>query len=49
MNLKEQRMTVNICGVPHKVIECEDCFNIDTHFGMIDYAKCEIKVNKDLT
>lgn len=43
-------MTVNICGVSHKVIECEDCFNsTDAHFGMIDYIKSEIKVNKDLT
>lgn len=49
MTVRETRMTVNICGVPHKVIECEDNFNIDTHFGMIDYAKCEIKINKDLT
>ncbi len=26
-------MKVNICGVPHTVVECEDKFNVDTHFG----------------
>lgn len=39
---------VNICGIPHKVVYCEDSFNMDTHFGQIDYGKCLIKVNKDL-
>lgn len=41
-------MTVNICGIPHKIIECEDNFNVDTHFGMIDYKELVIKVNKDM-
>lgn len=41
-------MTVNICGIPHKVIECEDNFNVDTHFGQIDYKACEIRINKDM-
>lgn len=27
-------MIVNICGIPHKVIECEDNFNVDTHSTM---------------
>lgn len=40
---------VNICGIPHDVIECEDTLGTETHFGMIDYQKCEIKINKDLT
>lgn len=39
---------VNICGVPHKVIECEDVFDIDTHLGMINYKDAVIKINKDL-
>lgn len=30
-------MTVNICGIPHKVVECEDKFDVDSHFGQIDY------------
>ena len=42
-------MIVNICGLPHKVIEKEDNFDIDCHFGQIDYKKCEIKINKDMT
>ena len=41
--------TVNICGVPHKIIECEDKFDVDLHFGQIDYAKCEIYINKNMT
>lgn len=42
-------MKVNICGVPHTVIECEDKFDVDAHFGQIDYKACEIRVNKDLS
>ena len=42
-------MKVNICGVPHTVVECEDKFNVDTHFGQIDYKACEIRINKDMT
>lgn len=41
-------MIVNICGVPHEVIECEDNFNMDCHMGMIDYAEAEIKINSKL-
>ena len=41
-------MTVNICGIRHNVIECEDVFNTDTHFGQIDFRKCEIRLNKDM-
>lgn len=41
-------MIVNICGIPHKVIECEDNFNVDAHFGQIDYKACEIRINKDM-
>lgn len=42
-------MIVNICGVPHKVVECEDKFNTDVHFGQIDYKTCEIRINEDMT
>lgn len=41
-------MVVNICGIPHKVIEYEDTFNADTHFGQIDYKTCEIRINNDM-
>lgn len=41
-------MKVNICGVKHKVVECEDKFDTDLHFGQIDYKTCEIRINKDL-
>lgn len=43
-------MTVNICGIPHSIIFCEDSFQCgDTHFGEIDYGKAEIKVNSALS
>lgn len=42
-------MTVNICGIPHRIVECEDSFNVDTHFGQIDYKTCEIRINKDMS
>lgn len=42
-------MTVNICGIPHRIVECEDSFNVDTHFGQIDYKSCEIRINKDMS
>lgn len=42
-------LKVNICGIPHEVISCEDSFSADaTHFGEIDYKACKIKVNKDM-
>lgn len=42
-------MKVNICGVTHEVVEVEDDFNADaTHFGIIEYSKCKIKINKDM-
>lgn len=41
-------MIVNICGVPHKVVEVNDNFDIDCHMGMIDHKRAEIKINKEL-
>lgn len=40
-------MIVNICGIPHEVKYVQDNFNIDTHFGQINYAKAEILINDD--
>lgn len=42
-------MKVNICGVPYSLIECEDNFNADENYGLINYMTCEIHVNKNLT
>ena len=43
-------MTVNICGIPHKVIECDDSFNAnEIHFGQINYKDCTIRISKDMT
>ena len=41
-------MKVNICGILHTVIECEDHFDVDAHFGQIDYKTCEIRINKNM-
>lgn len=42
-------MKVNICGIPHEIIECEDSFTAEaTHFGEIDYKACKIRINKDM-
>lgn len=42
-------MKVNICGISHEIVECEDFFSTDaTHFGEIDYKACKIKINKDM-
>ena len=41
-------MKVNICGIEHNVIECEDNFDIETHMGQIDYGNCTIKINKNI-
>ena len=41
-------MIVNICGIPHKIIECDDNFDLDTHFGQIDYQNAIIKINKNM-
>lgn len=42
-------MIVNICDIPHKVVQIEDVFDTECHFGMIDFKKCEIRINKELT
>ena len=41
-------MTVNICGLKHKVVECEDKFDTVCHLGMIAYKDLEIHINKDM-
>ena len=40
-------MTVNICGVPHKIVECEDKFNVDVHFAVRDWGGKNDKRRKD--
>lgn len=40
---------VNICGIPYTIIYCEDNFDMDTHFGQIDYKEATIKINKNLS
>ena len=42
-------MKVSICGIPYQIIECDDNFDIDLHFGEIKYGKGEIYINKCLS
>lgn len=41
-------MKVNICGLPHEVVEIEDGFDMECHMGMIQYKDLIIKINKDM-
>lgn len=42
-------VVVNICGIQHKVIECEDSFSADAvHFGEVDFKQAEIRINKNM-
>ena len=45
----ESKKVIKICGVPYTITECDDKFNVDTHFGMVDYTGCDIRINKGLT
>lgn len=38
---------VSICGIPHKIVLCEDYFDTDLHLGQIKYATAEIRINKN--
>lgn len=40
---------VYITGIKYKIVEVEDQFDVDCHFGMIDFKKCVIKINKDMS
>ena len=40
---------VVICGIPHRVVLCDDNFNVDLHFGQINYEKAEIRINSKAT
>ena len=35
-------MKVNICGIPYTIISCQDQFDTESHFGMIDHLDCKI-------
>ena len=40
--------TVNICGVPHEIVETKDTYK-NNDCGMIDYIKCKIHLNPELS
>lgn len=41
-------MQVNVCGIKYKVIEREDSFTDNTHFGCVEYSSATITINKNL-
>lgn len=41
-------MKVNICGIPHDIVEVEDSFGDDFTMGQIIYSKALIQLNKDM-
>lgn len=42
-------MKVNICGLPHEIIEVEDTFSSDCMLGLFEYNSMSIKINKDVS
>lgn len=42
-------MKVNICGIPYDVEYCKDAFNVDAHFGQIEYKTAKILINEEMT
>ena len=43
-------MIINICGIPHEIIEREDVFDAtELHFGQIDFKQCKIYIAKEST
>ena len=44
------KKTIDICGIPYQVVECEDYFTGDSvHFGEIDIKQCKIQIAKDMS
>lgn len=41
-------MKVNICGLPHDVVEASNKFDVDLHLGQINYKDLEIVINKEM-
>lgn len=46
MKLKKAK-TVTICGIRHTVEYVKDQFDVDTHFGQINYKEAQILINED--
>ena len=42
-------MRINICGIPHEVVECEDVFDANQmHLGQIEFKDAKILINRNL-
>lgn len=40
---------VTLCGIPYRVVLCDDSFDIDLHMGQIKYGKGEIRISNQVT
>lgn len=41
---------INICGIPHTIIICDDAFTSNNaHLGEIDYKSATIKISSGMT
>jgi hypothetical protein len=38
-----------ICGIPYTIVLEKDNFDVDLHFGQIDYKTCTIRINNDIS
>lgn len=39
---------INICGIPHEIINVKDEFELNNQLGVIDITKCIIRINSEL-
>lgn len=40
---------VTLCGIPYRVVLCDDSFDFDLHMGQIKYGKGEIRISNQVT
>ena len=40
---------VTICGIPYTVLLEKDSFDMDLHFGLVDYKNSTIRINKEIS
>lgn len=39
---------INICGIPHEIVNVKDEFELNNQLGVIDITKCIIRINSEL-
>ena len=40
--------SITICGIPYSIVLEKDNFDVDLHFGQVDYKTCTIRINEDI-